>query len=194
MAYCAGCRPRDRKYVPLKKRCALLLNHGVRFCYECSTFPCRNLERIDARYHKHYRTSWIEISPLSSSIRLPLLSSMRMRSGVARCGGVLCCHNAICFKCGIDRLRTKKQLHRWEDEQYVDSYLNNKPHIHADEPNSDQVRTIWVRHSVAHIWATNWLPRCKPSADLHMSQRISMIRIINMLNILISKGGEEEDA
>jgi hypothetical protein len=30
---------------------------------------------------------------------------------------VLCCHNGICFKCSIDRLRTKKQLYRWEEEQ-----------------------------------------------------------------------------
>jgi hypothetical protein len=34
----------------------------------------------------------------------------------SHCGGVLCCHNGICFKCGLDRLQTMKQLYRWEDE------------------------------------------------------------------------------
>jgi hypothetical protein len=58
--YCAGCRPRDKKCAFLKKRCDLLANRKIRFCNECSSFPCRNLERIDTRYQEHYRTSLIE--------------------------------------------------------------------------------------------------------------------------------------
>ena len=34
----------------------------------------------------------------------------------AQCGGVICCHNGICFNCGLDRLKNKKKLYRWEDE------------------------------------------------------------------------------
>jgi len=32
------------------------------------------------------------------------------------CGGVICCHNGICFNCGLDKLRQKKQKYRWEDK------------------------------------------------------------------------------
>src|SRR5665647_7617 len=49
--YCAGCRPRDEKCA-FQKRCDLLRKNKVRFCYECSSFPCGNLDRIDARYQK----------------------------------------------------------------------------------------------------------------------------------------------
>lgn len=118
MAYCVGCRPRDRKCALLKKRCDLLLNHRVRFCYECGTFPCRNLERIDARYQKDYRTSFIENLTF---IKQYSLSAFMERENVKwrcpQCEGVLCCHNGVCFNCGVDILRTKTKLYRWEDEQ-----------------------------------------------------------------------------
>ena len=118
MAYCVGCRPRDRKCALLKKRCDLLLNHRVRFCYECDTFPCRNLERIDARYQKDYRTSFIENLTF---IKRYSLSAFMERENVKwrcpQCEGVLCCHNGVCFNCGVDILQTKTKLYRWEDEQ-----------------------------------------------------------------------------
>ncbi|MGZ4892037.1 MAG: DUF3795 domain-containing protein [Halobacteriota archaeon] len=89
MPYCAGYRPRDKKCA-FQKRCDLLRNDKVRFCYECSSFPCGNVERIDARYQKHYRRVSSKISLLSSSIRLPLLWNVRMRSGGV-CSVEQCC-------------------------------------------------------------------------------------------------------
>jgi hypothetical protein len=32
-----------------------------------------------------------------------------------KCGGVICCHNGICFNCGLDKLREKKRKYMWED-------------------------------------------------------------------------------
>jgi len=32
------------------------------------------------------------------------------------CGAIICCHNGICFNCGLDRLREKKKLYRWQDD------------------------------------------------------------------------------
>jgi hypothetical protein len=33
-----------------------------------------------------------------------------------QCGEVICCHNGICFGCGLDNLVNKKNRYRWEDE------------------------------------------------------------------------------
>jgi hypothetical protein len=30
------------------------------------------------------------------------------------CGGLICCHNGLCFNCGIELLKNKKQKYRWE--------------------------------------------------------------------------------
>jgi membrane protease subunit (stomatin/prohibitin family) len=32
------------------------------------------------------------------------------------CGQTVCCHNGVCFNCGLDRLRDKKKKYRWEDD------------------------------------------------------------------------------
>jgi hypothetical protein len=32
-----------------------------------------------------------------------------------QCGDVICCHNGICFNCGLEKLKNKKKLYRWED-------------------------------------------------------------------------------
>jgi hypothetical protein len=31
------------------------------------------------------------------------------------CGGVICCHNGICFSCGLEKLKNKKKKYRWEE-------------------------------------------------------------------------------
>ena len=60
MPYCDGCRPRDKKCAFLKKRCQLLLDNKVRYCYECKDFPCHELKTIDKRYRERYRMSMID--------------------------------------------------------------------------------------------------------------------------------------
>ena len=33
------------------------------------------------------------------------------------CGGTISCHNGICFECGLDKLKQKKKMYRWEENQ-----------------------------------------------------------------------------
>jgi hypothetical protein len=46
MPYCEGCRARDKKCAFLKKRCELLMDGEVTYCYECGDFPCRLIPTI----------------------------------------------------------------------------------------------------------------------------------------------------
>jgi len=32
------------------------------------------------------------------------------------CGEIICCHNGICFNCGLNKLKNKKKLYRWSDD------------------------------------------------------------------------------
>src|SRR5674476_369048 len=84
MPYCTGCRPRDKKCAFLKKRCDLLLKHKVRFCCECS-----NSRAATWRVLTHVTKSitaqvLLKISTSKSSIRLLLLSSVKIGSGSVR--------------------------------------------------------------------------------------------------------------
>lgn len=58
--YCAGCLPRGKNCAFIKKRCELLANGLVRFCYECGDFPCRRLKTLDKRYRTRYHMSMVE--------------------------------------------------------------------------------------------------------------------------------------
>ena len=117
MPYCIGCRARDKKCAFLKKRCNLLLNGEVKYCYECKDFPCRELEHLDRRYRSLYRMSMIEnLEFLRENGIGRLLEREEERWRCTRCGGVVCCHNGICFDCGLDELKARSKLYRWEDE------------------------------------------------------------------------------
>jgi hypothetical protein len=117
MPYCKGCRPRDKKCSFLKKRCNLLLNHQVKYCYECKKCPCDNLKHIDNRYRNFFRMSMIEnLDFIKKKGITKFLKKERKKWKCQKCGGLICCHNGICFNCGINKLKKKKKLYRWEDK------------------------------------------------------------------------------
>ncbi len=116
MAYCKGCRPRDKMCAFLKKKCELLLKNKVRFCYECEEFPCENLEHIDKRYQTFFRMSLIDNLKLIKKHGLTkFLESQKKKWQCPNCGEVICCHNGICFSCDLEKLKNKKKRYRWED-------------------------------------------------------------------------------
>ena len=117
MPYCIGCRPRDKKCAFLKKRCDLLLNGKVRYCYDCEDFPCERLSHIDNRYRTFFRMSMIEnLEFIKKNGVKKFIIKEKDRWKCPKCGGIICCHNGICFDCELNRLKTKKQLYRWKDK------------------------------------------------------------------------------
>jgi len=117
MPYCAGCRPRDKKCAFLKKRCSLLLESKLEYCYECGDFPCSNLQKLDTRYRRDFRMSMIEnLLFIRSNGIDAFLEAERDKWKCPDCGSSICCHNGICFECSKDKLAQKKNLYRWEDD------------------------------------------------------------------------------
>jgi hypothetical protein len=117
MPYCTGCRPRDKQCAFLKKRCDLLLNGKVGYCYECNDFPCANLVHIDKRYRTSYKMSMIDnLDYIKRNGVGKLLEKEEEKWKCPECGAVICCHNGICFNCGIEKLKSKKNKYRWEED------------------------------------------------------------------------------
>ncbi len=117
MPYCAGCRPRGKRCSFLKKRCDLLLNGRVKYCYECKGFPCERLQRIDKRYRTHFRMSMIEnLEFIKKNGIAKFINREKKKWKCPKCGGIICCHNGLCFDCELNKLKTKKKLYRWEDD------------------------------------------------------------------------------
>lgn len=116
IAYCTGCRRRNRQCAYIKRRCDLLANEKVTYCSECEDFPCERLEHLDARYRKLFRMSMIEnLGTLRTKGVKQLLLGQTKKWTCSECGGVISCHNGICFQCGLDKLKARRNLLRWED-------------------------------------------------------------------------------
>jgi len=114
--YCAGCRPRGKNCAFMKKACEKLGNGLVRFCFECADFPCRRLKHLDQRYRTFYHMSMIENLELIQKQGMEnFLDQQTARWRCPTCGGVICCHNGLCFTCDLDRLLRKKRKYRWDD-------------------------------------------------------------------------------
>jgi hypothetical protein len=113
--YCAGCLP-GGKNCHYKRQCDLLGKGLVRFCYECEDFPCQRLKALDKRYRTFYHMSMIEnLEYIKDNGINQFLEREQEQWRCPECGGVICCHNGICFNCGLDKLRQKKHRYRWEE-------------------------------------------------------------------------------
>jgi hypothetical protein len=99
---CVGCRARDKKCAFLKRRCELLRKHRIDFCYECDSFPCEQLEKLEARYVKAgYATSFIENNRRIKKIgSIAFLKEQAAKFTCSECGGPVCLHDLLCYKCG----------------------------------------------------------------------------------------------
>jgi len=116
MPYCAGCRPRDKQCAFLKKKCNRLLEGQVEYCYQCDDFPCANLLKVDTKYRANFRMSMVEnLEYIRENGVGRFLEREEAKWRCPQCGAVVCCHNGVCFSCGLDLLKNKKKLYQWED-------------------------------------------------------------------------------
>jgi hypothetical protein len=115
----------------------------VKYCSECGDFPCERLQHLDRRYKTHFRMSMIDnLQYIKRNGIKPFLQEQEEKWHCLDCGGVISCHNGLCFHCSLDELRQKKQKYRWEDiaQRVLDFYLETleKASSKKQEPGSRQ--------------------------------------------------------
>ena len=116
LPYCKGCRPRNKQCSFVKKKCEKLLNNVVHFCYECTEFPCELIKKITKGYSLHYKVNMVEnLSFIKEHGLDKFLENQKEKWRCPDCGELICCHNGICYSCGLEKLKNKKKKYRWED-------------------------------------------------------------------------------
>jgi hypothetical protein len=104
--YCAGCRPRGKNCALLKRSCELLVKGKIQFCYECADSPCKRLKGLDRRYRKNYHMSMIEnLDFIKEQGMTKFLKKETEKWKCLECGGTICCHDGICYSCGVAKLK-----------------------------------------------------------------------------------------
>jgi hypothetical protein len=112
--YCPGCIPRGEHCRHMRDACQTIGEGRVRFCYECTDFPCARLKRLDKRYRDKYRMSMIEnLRFIRDRGMAAFLKDQRTRWTCGKCGDhTLCCHNGLCLHCDLDVLLHNRRF-RW---------------------------------------------------------------------------------
>ena len=111
---CTGCRPRDKSCAFVKKGCEKLTKKTVEYCYECDKLPCDNLEPLNKRYINKYHMSMVEnLNYIKEYGMDEFLGKEAEKWKCPECGGVICCHNGICYACGVEKLRVLQEVRSW---------------------------------------------------------------------------------
>ena len=112
--YCKGCKSRNGKVCGFVKKCKSLSEHKNRFCYECDTTPCANLQKLDKRYRAFYHMSMIEnLEYIKDNGIEKFLAREEDKWKCSQCGGVISCHNGICYGCGVNDLKAVEKVRLW---------------------------------------------------------------------------------
>jgi len=105
---CAGCRPEGRQCSLMKKECGF--KGRYEYCYECDDFPCRGIKRLEKRYSTNYRMSPVEnLEYIRDRGMDSFLKKEEEKWKCPDCGDTICCHNGICYNCGLDKLKAELQ-------------------------------------------------------------------------------------
>ena len=112
---CVGCRPGKKQCTYLFEKCTGI-NHSakgdVSFCFECDQYPCKQINRVDARYRKNYSMSMKEnLACIQKKGMGKYLKEQYSKYRCSKCGELLSIHNRKCFKCDtITRLVEKQDI------------------------------------------------------------------------------------
>jgi hypothetical protein len=101
---CLGCRGQEDAKPEHCRKCKIkdcALGQGIDFCFDCTSFPCVTIKRLDKSYRQRYRVSLI-----ANAIRLKTVGAQqylgeeREKWTCAECGGVISLHDRACSECG----------------------------------------------------------------------------------------------
>ena len=116
---CVGCRPRNERCAYLFGKCTGI-NHTSRdkaaFCFECSHYPCSQINRIDERYKNNYGMSMKDNLEYISKMGVgKFIKEQYKKYRCSKCGGLISIHNRKCFKCDtitklVDKMTDKRSL------------------------------------------------------------------------------------
>jgi len=103
---CPGCRaddgPKPKTRVMCKiKTCVLMAENKIKYCFDCHSFPCKNLKHLDDRYRTKYGMSMIDnLENIKRSGIGYFVRQEKEKWTCSKCGEVICVHKENCIFCG----------------------------------------------------------------------------------------------
>lgn len=99
-----GCRGQDESKPEHCRVCKIkdcVTSRSVGFCFECSSFPCTTIKRLDKSYRQRYQVSLIDNAMRIQAVGTKrYLLEEREKWTCRHCGGVISLHDRACSECG----------------------------------------------------------------------------------------------
>ena len=70
------------------------------FCFKCSQYPCKQINRMDHRYRNNYNMSVKDnLEYINKMGIVEFVNEQYKKYCCLECGGLISIHNGKCFKC-----------------------------------------------------------------------------------------------
>ena len=100
---CAGCLPGAEGKPEHCRKCKIkdcVQEKGLTYCYECDTFPCKQIKNLEKSYNQRYGASLMENSLFVKAHGLAAFMEQQLkRYTCPSCGGVISLHDRECSEC-----------------------------------------------------------------------------------------------
>ena len=103
---CPGCRAfNEEEPVSIARckirNCGFIKTREVEFCFECESYPCKNLKNLDKRDKTKYNMSEIDnLEHIREKGLTSLVENERKKWTCPECGGTINMHKRVCSDCG----------------------------------------------------------------------------------------------
>jgi hypothetical protein len=131
---CPGCRaPAEQLTRKSRRECAIkkcAFEKGLKWCFECMSFPCPQIKRLNKRYVQNYHVNIIENAKGARWDKPKFLKSQKELFTCSSCGGIINQHRKTCSECGkeinllvseLQNIKNNQDIIRLlEDDEYKD--------------------------------------------------------------------------
>lgn len=108
---CAGCFNSDKGKPEHCRRCKIkdcVREHELTYCYECSSYPCVLIKRLEKSYNKRYNTSLMNNSQMVKEAGLKaFMAQQKVAYTCPVCNGIISIHDFECSECQWQRNKKK---------------------------------------------------------------------------------------
>lgn len=108
---CAGCFNSDKGKPEHCRRCKIkdcVREHELTYCYECSSYPCVLIKRLEKSYNKRYNTSLMNNSQMVKEAGLKAFMAQQKAAYTCPvCNGIISIHDFECSECQWQRNKKK---------------------------------------------------------------------------------------
>lgn len=100
---CEGCLKGEQGKPEHCRKCKIkdcTREKGITYCYECSTYPCKQIKSLEKSYNTRYHASLMENSKAVQEHGIAsFLEQQRKKYICPSCGGIISIHDKECSEC-----------------------------------------------------------------------------------------------